>query len=413
MKCYRLIGSLLYSLLLIFSTLSCSQHVRIGAEILLEKHLSLLQGKNVGIICNHTSLLPDGTDLVDALLSKGVTITALFAPEHGIRGIVSAGEHVTDSVDAKTGIRIFSLYGKNRKPTPDMLKNVDVLLFDLQDVGARFYTYASTMAYVMQAAAENYKKIIVLDRPNPIGGIDIDGPVLDTTLKSFLGMFPIPIRHGLTLGELAKMIVGERWMNNVSNLDLTVITMEGWKREMYYDETGLPWIPPSPNMKTLLTAIVYPGTCLFEATNVSEGRGTPYPFQYIGAPWMNGKVLSEKLNALHLQGVEFLPQQFTPIADSVSGSDPKYKGKSCQGVNVTITGRAEFHPVLTAIAILQSIAELYPDSLQIKTPNFEMLSGSKQLRGSLKNAALLKTFTSERESLLVQFKQVRIKYLLY
>ncbi|MBI4811802.1 MAG: DUF1343 domain-containing protein, partial [Ignavibacteriales bacterium] len=323
LKPYRSLIFALCTLSFVLFFPASAQRVRIGAEILLEMHLDSLVNKRVGIICNHTSLLPNGTHLVDTLQSRGVNITSLFAPEHGIRGNIPAGEEVKNQKDIKTGLTVYSLYGGTKKPTLEMLIDADVLIFDMQDVGARFYTYASTMAYCMMSAAENGKKFIVLDRPNPINGIDIEGPVLDLRLISFVGLFPIPVRHSLTIGELASMIVGEGYINP-SNVDLTVIPMEGWKRTMWYDETGLPWIAPSPNMKTLATATVYPGTCLFEATNISEGRGSQKPFEFIGAPKIDSTLLVSKLNKLKLPGVIFSEIKFTPKADSIVAASPKF-----------------------------------------------------------------------------------------
>jgi uncharacterized protein YbbC (DUF1343 family) len=412
----------LCSLLIALCALTCAQRVRIGAEILLERHLDLLANKRVGVICNHTSILPNGVHLVDSLLKRGVNVTALFSPEHGIRGTNAAGKVVNDSVDFKTslpiyslmtGISVYSLYGKVHKPTATMLEGMDVLLFDLQDVGARFYTYASTMALAMEAAAEYKKKFIVLDRPNPINGIDIEGAVLDTSLKSFVGMFPIPIRHGLTLGELAKMIVGEKWIANYSDLDLTVITMTGWKRSMWYDETGLTWISPSPNMKTLSTATVYPGICLFEATNVSEGRGTSKPFEFIGAPWINADSIISGLKHLDLSGVQFEAIQFTPKGDSISGINPKYHGEECRGVYVHVTDRTSFHPVQTALYLLAEIRKRYPGNFQLRAPAFERLSGSQNIRLKLEQGLPLLDDNNFHESELEEYQAKIQNYRLY
>ena len=403
----------LVSLFFALISLTCAQRVRVGAEVLLEKHLQLLSEQRVGIICNQTSVLPNGVHLVDTLLKEGIRITALFSPEHGVRGTEEAGTLVRDSLDVKTGLPIYALYGKIRKPTPVMLQNIDVLVFDLQDVGARFYTYANTMAYAMQAAAENKKKFIVLDRPNPINGIDIEGPVLDTTLRSFVGMFPIPIRHGLTLGELAKMIVGEHWIENVSNLDLTVTPMEGWKREMWYNETSLPWIPPSPNMKTISTSTVYPGTCLFEATNVSEGRGTDHPFEYVGAPWIDGDSLASRLKNLQIEGVQFDPIQFTPSSGSITTLTPKYKGIQCGGVYINVRDQKIFLPYRTALSVLESVKELYPHDLKFNGASFDRLAGNPGLRESFEGNEPIPYLAIEKDSSIQRYKKNRGPYLLY
>jgi len=405
-------------LLIVLCLLAAPRHapageaVRTGAEVLLERYLDSLTGRRVAVVCNHTSVLPNGVHLVDTLLRRGVNVTALFAPEHGIRGTAPAGQKLFDDTDRKTGIHIYSLYGGTRKPAQNTLENVDVLLFDLQDVGARFYTYASTMAYVMEAAAENGKKFILLDRPNPIGGENVEGPVLDLSLVSFVGLFPIPVRHGLTLGELAKMIVGEGYINP-STVDLLIVPMEGWRRSMWYDETGLRWIAPSPNMKSLATAAVYPGTCLFEASNVSEGRGTAKPFEYIGAPGLRSDRLVERLRALKLPGVKFTPVEFTPLSDSIAAPTPKFAGKRCRGVYLRITNRKTFKPVLTGLLLVATIRDLHPTTFQLKQGLFDHLIGDRRYSDRLLNGKLgLDAFTSSRTEC-EHYLTLRAKYLLY
>jgi uncharacterized protein YbbC (DUF1343 family) len=402
-----------FLLLLLVAYPYARTQVRTGAEILLEKKLNLLQGKRVGVICNHTSILPNGTHLIDTLLKRGITITALFAPEHGIRGKAAAGEEVSDGKDTQTGLSVYSLYGKTVKPAAEMLKDVDVLVFDIQDVGARFYTYMSTMALCMQAAAENSKPFIALDRPNPINGVTIEGPVLDTALKSFVGMFPIPVRHGMTAGELAKMIAGEKWLGRDLKIDLTVIKMEGWKRMMWYDETSLPWNPPSPNMKTLATATVYPGTCFFEGTNVTEGRGTEKPFEYIGAPWIEKDSLALALNGMSLSGVKFEPIEFTPKADSIAAPNPKFNGELCNGISIHVLDRNAFRPVEASLAILLMIQKLYPGKLEIKSGQFDRLTGRKEIREGVQTGASLKRLQEVQSENLKRFESLRRKYLLY
>lgn len=389
-----------------------AQRVRVGAEVLLSSRMGLLQGKRVGVVCNRTSVLPNGVHLVDTLLRRGVNITVLFGPEHGIRGDAPAGMAVEGGKDSRTGLPIFSLYGGTRKPGPDALAKVDVLLFDIQDVGARFYTYASTMAYVMEAAAENGKRFIVLDRPNPINGVDMEGPVLDLRLISFVGLFPIPVRHGLTLGELAKMIVGEGYINP-STVDLTVIPMVGWKRTTWYDQTGLPWVPPSPNIKTLATAVVYPGACFLEATNISEGRGTPKPFETFGAPKMDGARVAAELERGRLPGVRFVPTRFTPKADSIAAPDPKFKDKPCGAVEIRVTDRKKFRPVQTGVMILSVLKKLYPRTFVVKDGLLDRLSGDEIISQRLEQGKLGKDVfvTFGRES--AQYQRVRKKYLLY
>jgi uncharacterized protein YbbC (DUF1343 family) len=302
-----------------------------------------------------------------------------------------------------------------------------VLIFDIQDVGARFYTYASTMAYGMEAAAETGKLFIVLDRPNPINGNDVQGPLLDTALQSFVGMFPIPIRHGLTIGEFAEMIVGEKWLaGNAtrrdssttrrgmhSNVPLIVVPMEGWKRNMWYDDTSLPWVSPSPNMKTLATAIVYPGTCLFEGTNVSEGRGTAKPFEYIVAPWINGDSLAIKLNEYNLPGAKFEPMQFTPIPDSSSAPNPKYKNQICGGIYIHVVERKTFKPVSSALQILLAIRNMYSDTFQFHSTQFDRLAGNSSIRTAIERNSKTPLEDYFQERPYQRFLRIRKKYLLY
>lgn len=396
-------------------TVAVSQpaQVKVGAEVLLEKHLSLLIDQKVGVICNQASVLSNGTHLVDALFDSGVNIVALFSPEHGIRGDLQEGQKFDSRIDEKTGLMVYSLYGKNLKPTSEMLEGLDVLLFDLQDVGARFYTFSITMSFSMQAAAENAKKFIVLDRPNPINGIVVEGTLLNTSLKSGVGILPIPIRHGLTLGEMAKMVVGEKWLDNISDLNLQVIPMEGWKREMYFDETNLSWIPPSPNMKSVSTSIVYPGSCLIEGTNISEGRGTNKPFEFIGAPWIDAKRLSKKLNSLKLPGIDFQPITFIPKSDTILKSNPKHEGLSCGGVFLKIYDRKKYQSVITGMKIIQAILEMYPDSVKINTGFFDKLVGSSKFRKALQGGKTHKYFQNSYKEGLKDYNQKRQKYIIY
>jgi len=388
-----------------------ARQVKTGADVLLARYLDSLAGRRVGVVCNQASVLANGTHLVDTLLARHVSVTALFAPEHGIRGTEAAGAVIASGKDPVTGLPVYSLYGASHKPTPDMMKNVDILLFDLQDAGARFYTYASTMASCMEAVRDEGKPMIVLDRPNPINGTDIEGPVLDMDMISFFGLFPIPVRHGLTLGELANMIVGEGWLEHNSRVDLRVIPMDGWKRTMWFDETGLPWVAPSPSMKTLATATVYPGTCLFEATNVSEGRGTEKPFEWIGAPQMDGARTAAKLNSFHLPGVSFEEVRFTPKADTPSVPDPLYNKRKCGGVYVRVTDRKVFRPVLTG-AIMVGVFR-HMSRFQMRRGLLDRLAGDTfigdQVEKGLVDTTMMRRYRREVE----RFRLMRAKYLLY
>jgi uncharacterized protein YbbC (DUF1343 family) len=346
--------------------------VKPGNDVLVERHLSLLEGKRIGVITNHTGRLSDGRYLVDVLLEKRITIVALFGPEHGIRGEAAAGEKLDDTKDEKTGIPVFSLYGPTRKPTPAMLENVDVLVYDIQDVGARFYTYISTMGLAMEAAAERGIPFIVADRPNPLGGDLIDGPVMEDSLTSFVGMYRLPVVYGLTCGELANMINGEGWLGNGKTCQLTVIRMEGWSRAMRWEATGLTWIPPSPNIPTPAVALVYPATCIIEATNISEGRGTENPFATIGAPFINAAVLADAMSRLGLQGVQFHPATFTP-------GTSKFKGIPCSGITLEVTDPLRYRPSYTALSLLHQTRSLYPDKFTLSRSSFLRLMGSEQV----------------------------------
>jgi uncharacterized protein YbbC (DUF1343 family) len=393
---------------------SQQSRVKIGAEILIEKHLDLIKGKKIGIVTNHTGILPDGRHIVDVLNEiEGVEIVALFGPEHGIRGEVPDGKSISHGVDAKTGIPVFSLYGEVKKPTEEMLKDIDVLIFDIQDVGARFYTYISTMSYCMEACAEMGKKFIVLDRPNPIRGVYVDGPILEPRFKSFVGLHPIPVAHGMTVGELAKMFNDEGWLENAVKADLTVVKMENYSRKMWFDQTGLPWVKPSPNMMTLKTAIVYTATCFIEGTNVSEGRGTQHPFEWIGAPWIDGEKLAKELNYYKLPGVKFEPISFTPTDIEKVTVDPKYEGEKCGGVYLNVYDREKFEPVKVGVYILYTLKKLYPDKFKWRTAGQDRLWGTDKVRLMIdegkKPDEIIKTWEDDVK----KFLSIRQKYLLY
>ena len=375
--------------------------VKLGNDLLVGKHLGLLKDKRIGLVVNQTARFSSGKFLIDVLIEKKINVVALFGPEHGIRGEAAAGEKVSDATDEKTGIPIFSLYGKTRKPTPDMLVNVDVLVYDIQDVGARFYTYISTMGLCMEAAAERGIPFIVLDRPNPLGGIRIDGPIMEDSLKSFVGMYPIPVVYGLTCGELATMINEEGWLAGKKKCNLTVIKMDGWKRSILGNETGLNWTAPSPNIPTVQSAFAYPATCLVEATNVSEGRGTEKPFQYLGAPFIDGERLAKVLNELHLNGVRFSPVSFTPTAS-------KFKGEQCFGVFVEITDAKCFEPVQTGLTILLQMLALYPTQVRLNRASFLRLMGSQSAYDALMNPSFPLPLNATNE-----FRRLSSKYHLY
>jgi uncharacterized protein YbbC (DUF1343 family) len=383
-----------------------ANRVRPGIDVLLDDSLRILDGSSVGLITNQTGLTSDGRTTIDALNgARGVHLVALFSPEHGIRGSARPGEAVGDSIDTGTGLPIRSLYGDTRKPTAAMLADIDALVFDIQDIGARYYTYVSTMALAMQAAAENHRRFIVLDRPNPIGGVRIGGNVLDTAYASFVGMYPVPMRHGMTVGEIARMLNTEFDIH----ADLHVIPMAGWRRDEWFDETGLPWVAPSPNMPDIESAGSYPGTCLFEGTNLSVGRGTDRAFQQIGAPWLDADALVRALEAVGPIGVRFEVVRFTPS----SPSDGKYDGQAVNGVRFIITDRATYEPTRVALATLIELQRSQPSSFAIDAAGFDRLAGTDALRRAILGGASADSIAAGWRAQLDAFETIRSRYLLY
>nr|WP_241663238.1 DUF1343 domain-containing protein [Peribacillus simplex] len=380
------------------------QKVSPGIEVLLKEEKNVLSGKKVGLITNPTGIDSKLTSIVDLLHDDpDINLTALFGPEHGVRGDAQAGASVEYYIDEKTGLPVYSLYGKTKKPTPEMLKDVEVLVFDIQDVGTRYYTYIYTMAYAMEAAKENDIPFIVLDRPNPQGGESVDGPVLEPEFSSFVGLYPIPLKHGMTVGELANLF------NKEFNIgaDLKVIKMKGWKRDMDYDDTGLPFVLPSPNMPAVSTTFVYPATGLIEGTNVSEGRGTTKPFELIGAPYINSDELAGKLNELRLPGVKFRAASFTPTFS-------KHAGKLSHGVEIYITDREEFKAVPTGLHIIKTIQDLYPGDFEfLPAKNFNLLIGNGWVMSRIEEGSSVNEIMKEYQVKQDAFKKVRKNYLLY
>ena len=377
-----------------------------GLDVLLGPKRGLLAGKRVGLITNPTGVTVKLESAIDRMArARDFKLAALFGPEHGVRGDAQAGAAVADRMDARTGLPAYSLYGTTRKPTPAMLAGLDVLVFDIQDIGARFYTYPWTLALMMQAAREAGKGVIVADRPNPIGGIRVEGPVLDPALASFVGAYPIPIRHGMTLGELALM------MNTDFGIgcDLTVVTCTNWRRPDDATQTGLPWVPPSPNMPTIDTAFIYPGTCLIEGTNLSEGRGTTKPFELIGAPFIDAHGLADRLNQRNLPGARFRPAWFTPTFS-------KFQGQLCAGVQLHITDRAAFAPVDAGIAILLEVARHHGKDFSFlpgNPPFFDKLAGASWLREAITAGESLEAIKTRWQPELAAFKLKRARSLLY
>lgn len=380
--------------------------VRPGIDALMAGDFAVLRGKRVGLITNHTGKSLAGVSTIDLLYqAPGVELVALFSPEHGIRGAAEAGEKVASGRDEATGLPIHSLYGETRKPTAAMLDGIDVLVFDIQDIGTRYYTYLWTMALALQAAAEHGLEFVVLDRPNPLGGAAVQGNMLEPAQASFVGLYPVPMRHGLTAGELARLLNGEYGID----ARLTVVPAEGWRRDSWFDQTGLPWTAPSPNMPSLESALHYPGTCLFEGTNLSVGRGTPLAFQQIGAPWLDHEELARRLNARGLAGVRFEPVLFTPS----SPGDGKFGGESVRGIRFVSTDRTAYDPTVATIAALVEIRAMHPDRLRWHVGHFDRLAGTELVRQQIMAGAGVEAITAGWAEEVARFEGVRSRYLLY
>jgi len=371
-----------------------------GIDVLRADAFASLRGKRIALLTNHTGIARDGTSTIDVLFAaKDVKLVALFSPEHGIRGTVD--DKVASSRDDKTGLPIYSLYGETRRPTAAMLEGIDALVIDLQDIGARFYTYVTSMAYVLEEAASRKLPVVVLDRPNPINGVQIEGPALDKPQIGFTGYFaPMPIRHGMTIGELARLFNGE----NKIGADLTVVAAKNWQRDAWFDETSLPWINPSPNMRNLIQATVYPGIGAIEATNVSVGRGTDTPFEQLGAPWIDGTVLAEALNGRRIPGVRFYAVRFTPASS-------KYAGQQCQGVFIVVTDRAALRPVRLGVEIAAMLHKLYASTFELDAA--ERLFGSRENLARIRAGEDPAAIAASWAAVEARWRLMRAPYLLY
>lgn len=371
----------------------------------IDHYASLFAGKRVGLITNPTGMNSKKRATISVLKEK-VNLVCLFAPEHGVRGNFQAGVRFESYIDEQTGVIVHSLYTKEKKPTPEMLETIDILCIDIQDVGSRFYTYVYTMAYAMMACREHNKHFVVFDRPNPVNGIDFEGNILDTEYRSFIGYYPIIQRHGLTIGELAKLFNEEHGIG----CHLDVIPMEGWDRSCYYDELDLLWVLPSPNIPTIASTVVYNGTCIFEGTNISEGRGTTTPFEIVGAPFINGLQLAQTLNTLPLEGVFFREVYFTPTFS-------KHAKEACQGVYVHVTNRKLFKPVKTGWAMLDVIRSLYPNDFKVLPPYTQGGKHMLELNTGCGYITAQKYTINEQFAILeketAEFAEIRNKYLLY
>lgn len=408
---------LLVLTIIAFALISCTQSdettteeakptkVRTGAEMLIENHLDELEDRRIGLVMNPTARIGN-THMLDTLTALDVNVTALFAPEHGFRGEAGAGEKIEDGLDQQTGLPVFSLYGDTRKPTPEMLEEVDLLIFDMQDVGARFYTYNATMGLVIEAAADAGVPVWILDRPNPAGGDYVSGWLMEDEFQSFVGAYPIPVAHGLTLGELAEMAVGENWLDTEAQPDVRVIQMEGWTRDMKWPETGLDWVAPSPNLPTFNHAFMYLGTVFFEGTSLSEGRGTDDPFLTMGAP--NTNLSDENLENLEAISESFQINQteFTPVSIPGVAISPKHEDAVCNGIKIDVESY-DFDPVKSGLEIFATLVQATPD---YETRDFiYKLAGSREIDKLMSGELSVDALDFQLEDFLAERK----KYLLY
>jgi uncharacterized protein YbbC (DUF1343 family) len=391
--------------------------VVVGAEVLSANSFAALAGKRVGLIANQTSLV-GGSHLADLLrAAPGLTLAAIYAPEHGFRGTTEAGARVGNTLDAKAAVPVYSLYGRSRKPTPAMLKGIDVLLFDVQDIGARFYTYISTLGLAMQAAAVAHIPFIVLDRPNPLGGDYVAGFGLEPSLASFVGQYPIPIVHGLTVGELARMIKGEAWLEGLAPLQLEVVRVENWRRDMRWPETQLSWVATSPNIPTFESALLYPGIGFVGEMNVNEGRGTARPFTQFGAPWIKTPRLLARLAAQPMAGIRCEAAQYVPKSIEGVAQHPRFLGQEVNGVRLIVTDPARVEPLEIGMHVLAALAAEARAAGQRRlianVAMFHALAGSKRLHRLLlagdDGSAIVAAWRGEVEA----FRARRAKYLLY
>ncbi|MEJ2299053.1 MAG: DUF1343 domain-containing protein [Woeseiaceae bacterium] len=391
---------LLLAGLLVLSLRAAAGEVLTGIDVLERAGFESLAGQRVGLITNHTGRARDGRSTAAILrATPRVQLVRLFSPEHGPRGQLDEAT-IGDSIDPATGIPVVSLYGEHRRPTADMLEGLDTLVFDIQDIGTRFYTYISTMGEAMVAAAGHGQRFVVLDRPNPINGVDVAGPVLDDGKQSFVGFHTLPVRHGLTIGELALLFRAELGLD----LDLHVVRIAGWRRADWFDETGLAWVDPSPNMRSLAAATLYPGIGLLETTNMSVGRGTATPFELIGAPWLDADEFAASLEELALPGIRFAPVHFTPDAST-------FAGERCHGVRFTLTDRDRFEPVRTGLAIATLLVRDYREHWQ--TDRYIRLLGNEAALAALLAGDDVAGIRQTYEEGLAAFRQRRATYLLY
>jgi uncharacterized protein YbbC (DUF1343 family) len=390
----------------IFAT---QKRTKLGNEIFIQTLLPELSQKRLGLVCNQTSVLPDGKSLIEVLIEKGALVAAVFTPEHGFRGKLEAGAEVQDSLLEK--IEIFSLYGKTKRPTKEQTQSIDAFVYDIQDVGTRYYTYITTLKYIMEAAAASGKPVYVLDRPNPAGGLIVEGPLLRSTYESFRGAFPIPVRYGLTVGELALMMKGEGWVS--PQVELHVVRMTNWGRHFFWEDTGLRWIPTSPNIPFPETAIIYPGTGLLGAFTINPGLGTLNPFIQFGAPWFDTQAIIQKLGGGTSYGVELEPMIYTPRSLPGKTLHPPYENRACQGIHVRISQKSRFFSLRFTLELIKAIRETHPGEIRLHPESLNQMFGNDLLEryidGSLDYDDLLMDMEKDERA----FLHTRQKYLLY
>jgi len=386
--------------------------VQTGLDVLLSHRKNVLSGKRIALLANPSSIDSRYRFIVDCFTAeKSWKLVALWGPEHGLRGEMQDQEYCDAFQDAKTGLPVYSLYGNQLKPSAEMMCEIDAVVFDMQDVGSRYYTFIYTLSYVMEACLESQKEVVVLDRPNPINGVDVEGPVLEKGFESFVGRYPIPTRHGMTIGELAFYFHHEAGLKCRTE----VIEMDGWRRKEFFEQTGLPWVLPSPNMPAVDTAIVYPGMCLFEGTHVSEGCGTTRPFEIFGAPWIQPDQFCAAMESFGLPGVRFRALYFRPTFN-------KFERQLCGGLQMHVTDRKTFQPVKTALSLLHVLMRDYPQDFRWKDPPYEFVTdrlpidilwGNSWIREDLEKGTAPDAIESKWQAGLHAFHKVREKYLLY
>ncbi|MFW6140099.1 MAG: exo-beta-N-acetylmuramidase NamZ domain-containing protein [Acidobacteriota bacterium] len=395
--------------LILFKQTNRKKRVVLGNEIFISRHLPEIKNKKLGLIVNHTSRLPNGMTLVDALLEKGAAVKALFSLEHGFLGDQEAGQIIEHS--QYKGIPIYSLHGNNKRPTPRQVRDIDAFVYDIQDVGARFYTYITTMKYILESAAYENIPVYILDRPNPTGGEIIEGPILDMKLESFTAPCPIPIRYGMTCGELALMMKGENWIPN--HTEIQVIQMKGWDRKFSWEDTGLPWIPASPNIPQSDTALAYPGTSLLGGIGLNHGIGTLNPFLQFGAPWLDPEIIVQDMDKKYVQGVKLTPHLYIPRSLPGKTSHPPYKDRHCHGILISILQKKGFRSFEFTLDLIRTLKTHYPNQIKVITDKLDSLFGNEWLRLYIEEKLSYEKLKELIEKDEETFRQQRKPYLLY